>query len=64
MRFSKFRLFVRGLTYAAAAAGLLSGCSNSSVPASTGGTSSSGGTTQQTVKGIATPSSVSVVTAN
>jgi hypothetical protein len=47
-----------------AVAGLLGGCGRSSdtVPAPTGGSSGSG--SQTTIQGVATPSSVSVVTAN
>ena len=54
--------------------GLLAGCGGSSVASSAGGGGVSsgsggtqtggGGTTSQTIQGIATPSSVSVVTAN
>lgn len=45
-----------------AIAGLLAGCGGSSVPAPTGSPSGSG--SQTTIQGVATPSSVSVVTAN
>jgi hypothetical protein len=56
MRLSKFRTRLRSIACVAAVAGLLTGCSGSS------NTSASGGTTPP-VTGIATPSSVSVVTA-
>jgi hypothetical protein len=58
---------VLGGACVAAVFGLLAGCGgNSATAASTGGgspTGSGGGTTSPPVQGIATPSSVSVVTA-
>jgi len=56
MTLSKFRTRLRSIACVAAVAGLLTGCSGSSNTASAT-------TTPPTVTGIATPSSVSVVTA-
>jgi ABC-type uncharacterized transport system auxiliary subunit len=58
MKLSKFRMRLRCIVCLAAVAGVLAGC-GSGAPASTSTTVS----TPQSVKGIATPSSVAVVTA-
>jgi hypothetical protein len=57
MRSNRFRMTLRGIACVATVAGLLAGCSGSSAkpPA--------GGSTPPPITGIATPSSVSVVTA-
>ena len=54
MRLNKFRMTLRGIACVATVAGVLAGCSGATSPAS--------GPTPP-VTGIATPSSVSVVTA-
>lgn len=59
MRLNKLRMSVRGIAGAAVVAALLAGCSGSGAPAST----STGDSAPQTITGVATPSSVSVVTA-
>jgi hypothetical protein len=58
MSLSKFRMRLRCIVYLAAVAGVLAGCGGSGAPASTSTVS-----TPQSIKGIATPSSVAVVTA-
>ncbi len=60
MRLSKFRMRLRCIVCLAAVAGVLAGCGGSGAPAST---TTTGVSTQQSIKGIATPSSVAVVTA-
>jgi hypothetical protein len=60
MRLSKFRMRLRCIVGLAAVAGVLAGCGASSAPVST---STTGVSTPQSIKGIATPSSVAVVTA-
>jgi hypothetical protein len=49
--------------FVAAVFGLLAGCGSSSATAAGGSQTGSGGGTTPTIQGIATPSSVSVVTA-
>jgi hypothetical protein len=64
MTLRKFRVRFGGIAALIAIAGLLAGCARSSdpAPAPTGGSPGPG--TQTTIQGVATPSSVSVVTAN
>jgi hypothetical protein len=59
MRLGQFRMTLSGIACVAAVATLLAGCSGSSATVST----SPAGATPQPITGIATPSSVSVVTA-
>ena len=59
MSLSKLRLRPCGIAAAAVVAALLAGCGGSGAPAST----TTSGSTPQTITGIATPSSVAVVTA-
>jgi hypothetical protein len=59
MSLSKFRMRLRCIVCVATVAGVLAGC-GSGAPAST---STTGVSTPQSIKGIATPSSVAVVTA-
>jgi hypothetical protein len=57
-----------GIACLLATAGLLAGCARSSdtvtAPAGTGSSAGTGSGTQTAIQGVATPSSVSVVTAN
>lgn len=62
MTLRNLRVRSKGMACLIAIAGLLAGCGGSSVPAPTGSPSGSG--SQTTIQGVATPSSVSVVTAN
>jgi hypothetical protein len=71
MRLSRFRMRLHGIACAAAVASLLAGCGGSGMAASTAagggstaGTGSGGTSTPPPITGIATPKSVSVVTAN
>jgi len=59
MRMNKLRMTLGGIACVATVAGVLAGCSGSSATVST----SPAGATPQPITGIATPSSVSVVTA-
>lgn len=61
MRLSELRVKVRGVACAVAIAGLLAGCGGSS---SSTASAPTGGSGTPTIQGVATPSSVSVVTAN
>ena len=63
MKLSKLRMTLHGIAGVIAVAGLLSGCSGSSDTAASS-SSSGGGSTAPPITGVATPSSVSVVTAN
>lgn len=61
----EFRRCIAALGYAAAVVGLLSACGSSATSSAPLSGSTGGGTsTNQAVTGVATPSSVSVVTAN
>lgn len=62
MTLRKLGVRSKGVACLMAIAALLAGCAKSSVPGPTGGSSGSG--SQTTIQGVATPSSVSVVTAN
>lgn len=62
MTLRKLQVRSKGVACLIAIAALLAGCAKSSVPAPTGASSGSG--SQTTIQGVATPSSVSVVTAN
>jgi len=65
MTLKKFRVAFEGLVWLIAVAGLLSGCARSTTaPAGSGSPAGTGSGTQTTIQGVATPSSVSVVTAN
>ena len=68
MTLRKLRVRSHGLAWLVASAGLLAGCARSSdtaAPVTGGGSSTGTGSgTQTTIQGVATPSSVSVVTAN
>jgi hypothetical protein len=71
MQLSKVRLKVHGIACAIVAATLLAGCGGSGVASSTAGgggsmvgTGGGGSSAPATITGIATPKSVSVVTAN
>ena len=59
MSLSKLRVRLCGIAATAIVAALLAGCGGSGAPAST----TTSGSTPQTITGIATPSSVAVVTA-
>jgi hypothetical protein len=59
MSLSKSQMRLCGTVAAAVVAALLAGCGGSGAPAST----TTGGSTPQKITGIATPSSVAVVTA-
>ncbi|MFZ1099334.1 MAG: hypothetical protein WAN26_08010 [Steroidobacteraceae bacterium] len=59
MSSSKLRVRLCGIAATAIVAALLAGCGGSGAPAST----TTSGSTPQTITGIATPSSVAVVTA-
>jgi len=67
MTLSKFRMKTFRIACALAVIGGLAGCGASDVPAgsvSTAGTGSAGSSAPETISGITTPKSVSVVTAN
>jgi hypothetical protein len=68
MTLRKLRVRSQGVVCLVAIAGLLAGCARSSdtvtAPAGSGGSAGTGSGTQTTIQGVATPSSVSVVTAN
>jgi hypothetical protein len=61
MKLSKLRLGIHGIVYVSIVGGVLAGCSGSSSSAAS--VVGSGNSTPAPITGIATPSSVSVVTA-